>query len=428
MTQAKDKRIEEGRKLLAQYEAAKEKHGQAQEAEQTDLFVWFINNRHRLFQRIEELEEALRDRDRSFELRWKADMRAIKMWQAETGEDLTWPDHADLVVWLLGKLQAPWQPMETAPKNGTKLQVLHPDGSEEDDVYWSEERYCILGAPQGSRGPGWVSTEAGNLPIDSPIHWRRAAPLLEQKETDQDSLHVDETCKENRESFACSETGEREAAMDQLLKDDGELYDEKAKSWYSLGNALRGHIHGWFSSDEEAWDALRASFNERFPSDSGRAVYLTKELFIANSSAGYPDTPPQTHGDVERVARIIDPGAWSVMDAEKERFLRKYKGENIGYPEDQFRHKESMGKASLILSAVFGNPVGYTNENQLKYVDAGGNGLFFPDEKSGCSIALYRAHAALSAMRPVSVDSVKLKEIRGRLEKSLDDFLAAFGC
>lgn len=41
-----------------------------------------------------------------FNLRWKADMRAIKRWQAATGRDLVWPDHADLVVWLLEQLDA----------------------------------------------------------------------------------------------------------------------------------------------------------------------------------------------------------------------------------------------------------------------------------------------------------------------------------
>ncbi len=40
-----------------------------------------------------------------FAMRWNADMRAIKMWQAAgPGRDLTWPDHADLLVWLLGEL------------------------------------------------------------------------------------------------------------------------------------------------------------------------------------------------------------------------------------------------------------------------------------------------------------------------------------
>lgn len=51
------------------------------------------------FDQIEEFEQ-------SFELRWAADMRAIKRWQeANPGNDLTWPDHADLVVWLLGQIK-----------------------------------------------------------------------------------------------------------------------------------------------------------------------------------------------------------------------------------------------------------------------------------------------------------------------------------
>jgi len=37
----------------------------------------------------------------TFNIRWQADMRAIKQWQrAHPGNDLVWPDHADLVVWL----------------------------------------------------------------------------------------------------------------------------------------------------------------------------------------------------------------------------------------------------------------------------------------------------------------------------------------
>lgn len=37
-----------------------------------------------------------------FDLRWKADMRAIKLWQdAHPGQELTWPDHTDLVVWFM---------------------------------------------------------------------------------------------------------------------------------------------------------------------------------------------------------------------------------------------------------------------------------------------------------------------------------------
>ncbi len=55
--------------------------------------------------RIAELEQEKADEQASFDLRWKADMRAIKRWQAEQpGRELTWPDHADLCVWLLERI------------------------------------------------------------------------------------------------------------------------------------------------------------------------------------------------------------------------------------------------------------------------------------------------------------------------------------
>ncbi len=51
------------------------------------------------------LEEARKERDElqaSFDLRWKADMRAIARWRvANPGNELVLPDHADLCVWLL---------------------------------------------------------------------------------------------------------------------------------------------------------------------------------------------------------------------------------------------------------------------------------------------------------------------------------------
>lgn len=46
------------------------------------------------------------DLERTFDMRWQADQRAIKRWQAETGRTDTWPDHADLCVWLMEKLDA----------------------------------------------------------------------------------------------------------------------------------------------------------------------------------------------------------------------------------------------------------------------------------------------------------------------------------
>jgi len=51
------------------------------------------------------LQGELADHEKSFELRHSADMRAIKRWQeAHPGNELVWPDHADLCVWLLGRV------------------------------------------------------------------------------------------------------------------------------------------------------------------------------------------------------------------------------------------------------------------------------------------------------------------------------------
>lgn len=56
---------------------------------------------------IERLQRELVERKASFDLRWKASQRAIKRWQeAHPGNDLVWPDHADLCVWLLEQLDA----------------------------------------------------------------------------------------------------------------------------------------------------------------------------------------------------------------------------------------------------------------------------------------------------------------------------------
>lgn len=46
------------------------------------------------------------DLEKTFALRWKADMRAIKRWQKATGKTQVWPDHVDLVCWLIEQLDA----------------------------------------------------------------------------------------------------------------------------------------------------------------------------------------------------------------------------------------------------------------------------------------------------------------------------------
>ncbi len=50
---------------------------------------------------IDGLKAELADHEASFDLRWKADMRAIARWREATGRELVLPDHADLCIWLL---------------------------------------------------------------------------------------------------------------------------------------------------------------------------------------------------------------------------------------------------------------------------------------------------------------------------------------
>jgi hypothetical protein len=53
------------------------------------------------------MREELDDLQRTFDLMWAADMRAIKRWQAaHPGNDLTWPDRSKLTEWLLERLSA----------------------------------------------------------------------------------------------------------------------------------------------------------------------------------------------------------------------------------------------------------------------------------------------------------------------------------
>jgi hypothetical protein len=55
-----------------------------------------------IIERVNRLRAQRDELQDSFDMRWKADMRAIKKWQAANqGNDLVWPDHADLVVWLM---------------------------------------------------------------------------------------------------------------------------------------------------------------------------------------------------------------------------------------------------------------------------------------------------------------------------------------
>lgn len=65
-----------------------------------------------------------------------------------------------------------WQLIETAPRD-RPIRVRTANG-DEDIVQWQDERYCMIGAPQGSYGPGWVDL-VNKLPVmedHAPDFWR----------------------------------------------------------------------------------------------------------------------------------------------------------------------------------------------------------------------------------------------------------------
>lgn len=54
---------------------------------------------------VTRLKRELVEMKQTFDLRWKADMHAIKQWRvAHPGNDLVMPDHADMCVWLMSEL------------------------------------------------------------------------------------------------------------------------------------------------------------------------------------------------------------------------------------------------------------------------------------------------------------------------------------
>jgi len=60
--------------------------------------------RKRTLQKLKQLRAEIAEYKALFDLGWEADMRGIKRWQAATGKKRTWPDGANLVVWLLKRL------------------------------------------------------------------------------------------------------------------------------------------------------------------------------------------------------------------------------------------------------------------------------------------------------------------------------------
>lgn len=70
-----------------------------------------------------------------------------------------------------------WQPIETAPKDGTIIEVSYDlELKERCLAKWSDDRHCMLGRRAGSFPVGWATTEEcpceKDLPLDTPLIWK----------------------------------------------------------------------------------------------------------------------------------------------------------------------------------------------------------------------------------------------------------------
>ena len=72
-----------------------------------------------------------------------------------------------------------WQPMETAPRDGTSIVGKYPDT--ECMIRWSDRPVCMLGPINGGYPAGWAtdgSETDRNLPMDTPEAWMDESDFL----------------------------------------------------------------------------------------------------------------------------------------------------------------------------------------------------------------------------------------------------------
>lgn len=92
----------------------------------------------------------------------------------------------DKINEIRGKLNMPpkdfsqedWLPIETAPKDGTVIEVNYGTADNPQEVctaFWSDKPICMLGPRNGTFPPGWATSGYEcdkNLPLDPPNFWR----------------------------------------------------------------------------------------------------------------------------------------------------------------------------------------------------------------------------------------------------------------
>lgn len=110
-------------------------------------------------------------------------MRAKQRWQIATGKEGTWPDRADLVVWLLERVEkleaaldeAKWQPIETAPRDGTMfLGFIDNKGEDFNEM-------LVMFCKRDSE-PFWTTHSDDHIGMN-PTHWMPLPAPPATKET-----------------------------------------------------------------------------------------------------------------------------------------------------------------------------------------------------------------------------------------------------
>lgn len=88
----------------------------------------------RATQAADEIERLRLERDelqQAFDMRRKANSRAIKHWQQKTGKTLTWPDHADLCVWLFEEIERLMGTLQDAVDMAVRLSEKYYEAADE---------------------------------------------------------------------------------------------------------------------------------------------------------------------------------------------------------------------------------------------------------------------------------------------------------
>lgn len=93
-------------KSLHMYRAAADQAGCPKDESQYAWIEAVVAERDDLRRRLAEAEKDRDELQAGFDLRWKADIRAISRWKGSTGQTMNWPDHADLCCWLMDGLAA----------------------------------------------------------------------------------------------------------------------------------------------------------------------------------------------------------------------------------------------------------------------------------------------------------------------------------